>query len=104
MLNDAIKRQGNLKVNVIAILNDATGTLVKGAYDDSRTGIGLILGTGCNGAYLEDAERVINWVGDKHNAKEADLGRRLLTKKCFVYSVTLLVTFSLCYCLSQPIS
>ena len=70
MLNDAIKRQGNLKVNVIAILNDATGTLVKGAYDDSRTGIGLILGTGCNGAYLEDAEKVINWVGDKHNAKE----------------------------------
>ena len=46
MLNEAIERHGNLNVKVIAILNDATGTLVKGAYDDPRTGIGLILGTG----------------------------------------------------------
>jgi hexokinase len=70
MLNDAIKRQGNLNVNVVAILNDATGTLVKGAYDDSKTAIGLILGTGCNGAYLEEASKVVNWYGDRHDAKE----------------------------------
>ena len=44
MLNEAIKRQSNLKINVVAILNDTTGTLVKGAYDDPRTCIGLILG------------------------------------------------------------
>ena len=30
MLNEAITRRNNLKVNVIAILNDTTGTLVKG--------------------------------------------------------------------------
>ncbi len=70
MLNDALQRQDNLKVNVVAILNDATGTLVKGAYDDSKTGVGLILGTGCNGAYLEPAENVVNWIGDRHDAKE----------------------------------
>ena len=61
MLSDAIKRHGNLKVNVVAILNDATGTLVKGAYDDPDTAISLILGTGCNGAYLEAADKVLNW-------------------------------------------
>ena len=44
-----------------AILNDTTGTLVKGAYDDPTTRIGLILGTGCNGAYIEKKENVIRW-------------------------------------------
>jgi hexokinase len=54
----------------VAILNDATGTLVKGAYDDKDCGIGLILGTGCNGAYLELAKNVPHWEGDRHGAKE----------------------------------
>ena len=46
-----------MKVDVVAILNDTTGTLVKGAYDDKDTAIGLILGTGCNGAYLEKVNK-----------------------------------------------
>ena len=71
MLNEAITRRNNLKVNVIAILNDTTGTLVKGHYDNPQTGIGLILGTGCNGAYLEDAGKITNWQqGNKGKAKE----------------------------------
>ena len=71
MLNEAITRRNNLKVNVIAILNDTTGTLVKGHYDNPQTGIGLILGTGCNGAYLEDASKITNWQqGNKGKAKE----------------------------------
>ena len=71
MLNEAIQRQPKkLNIKVVAILNDTTGTLVKGAYDDPRTCIGLILGTGCNGAYLESADKVLNWVGDKKNAQE----------------------------------
>lgn len=70
MLNEAIKRKGGLHVKVVAILNDATGTLVKGAYDDPATGIGLILGTGCNGAYLEPAAKVVHWEGDRHGATE----------------------------------
>lgn len=61
-LNAAIHRLGDpeMKVKVVAILNDTTGTLVKGAYDDPNTCIGLILGTGCNGAYLEKADKVIS--------------------------------------------
>ena len=61
MFNESIAKMNNLKVNVVAILNDTTGTLVKGSYDDPNCCIGLILGTGCNGAYLEKAERVHNW-------------------------------------------
>ena len=40
---------------------------LKGAYDDQQTGIGLILGTGSNAAYLEDAEKVLNWHGKRPN-------------------------------------
>jgi len=80
MLNEAIQRVGNLKVNVVAILNDATGTLIKGAYDDARTGIGLILGTGCNGAYLEPADNVIHWEGDRHDATEVIIDPGLKNK------------------------
>jgi len=67
MLNEAIKRRNDLEVDVVAILNDTTGTLIKGAYDDQQTGIGLILGTGSNAAYLEDAEKVLNWHGKRPN-------------------------------------
>ena len=34
--------------------------IIKGAYDDPQTGIGLILGTGSNAAYLEDAEKIFH--------------------------------------------
>ena len=54
----------------VAVLNDATGTLVKGAYDDKDCCVGLILGTGCNGAYLESAANVPHWEGDRHGAQE----------------------------------
>jgi hexokinase len=63
-LNSAIvRRGGNLAkdIEVVVILNDTTGTLIKGAYDDPKTSIGLILGTGCNAAYLEKKANVSRW-------------------------------------------
>ena len=44
--------------------------MVKGAYDNPKTRIGLILGTGCNGAYLEKANAVKRWGGGKYDADE----------------------------------
>ena len=61
MFNESIAKINDLKVKVVAILNDTTGTLVKGRYDDQNCCIGLILGTGCNGAYLERVVNVSNW-------------------------------------------
>lgn len=61
--------QKNLTIEVVAILNDTTGTLVKGAYDRPNTCIGLILGTGCNGAYFERSENVLRWHGGKYDCK-----------------------------------
>lgn len=46
MLNEAIQRRGDLNVDVVAVLNDTTGTLIQGAHLDKSCGIGLILGEG----------------------------------------------------------
>ncbi|XP_071439934.1 hexokinase-4-like [Hetaerina americana] len=70
MLKDAIHRRGDLNVEVQAVLNDTTGTLVQGAYLDSRTAIGLILGTGSNACYIEKAAKVGHWEGDRHGEVE----------------------------------
>ncbi|XP_047112829.1 hexokinase-1-like [Schistocerca piceifrons] len=70
MLKDAIHRRGDTHVEVLAVLNDTTGTLVQGAVLDNRTAIGLILGTGSNACYLERADRVQHWEGQRHGEKQ----------------------------------
>ncbi|XP_042890745.1 hexokinase-1-like [Penaeus japonicus] len=69
MLNDAIKRHGGLDITVTAVLNDTTGTLVQGAYMDKRCSLGMILGTGSNGCYIEKVENIEKWHG-KHQEAE----------------------------------
>lgn len=59
LLNESLSKRDEVKIKVVAILNDTTGTLVKGAYDNPKTVIGLILGTGCNGAYLEKTDNIV---------------------------------------------
>ena len=39
-------------------MNDTVGTLVTNAFEDMQTKIGLILGTGCNAAYIEKIDRI----------------------------------------------
>ncbi|XP_072946015.1 hexokinase type 2-like [Epargyreus clarus] len=50
-----------LRVTVQVLLNDTTGTLVAGAQIDPDVAIGVIMGTGSNGCYMERADRVIHW-------------------------------------------
>lgn len=52
MLQEVIAKL-NLPIDVLAVINDTSGTLVASAYTDSQTQMGLIFGTGCNGAYFE---------------------------------------------------
>ena len=42
MLNEALSGEGVTNVNVVAILNDTTGTLVAGSHDHSNCAIGLL--------------------------------------------------------------
>ncbi|XP_045616987.2 hexokinase-1 isoform X1 [Procambarus clarkii] len=69
MLNDAIRRRKDLGITVTAVLNDTTGTLVMGAYMNKSCALGMILGTGCNGCYIEKVERIEKWLG-RHSEAE----------------------------------
>ena len=46
LLKQAIERRGDINIDVLAILNDTTGTLMSCAWKEPKCRIGLILGTG----------------------------------------------------------
>lgn len=75
ILQEALQRRGLDNIEVLAILNDTTGTLVQGASMDKRAKIGIILGTGSNAAYLERADRVKHWEGARHGEKNVIIGK-----------------------------
>merc|ERR1711936_761661 len=58
LLQEALERRGDVKIEVCAILNDTTGCLMSCAWKDNRCRIGLILGTGTNACYLEDVKNI----------------------------------------------
>ncbi|CAH1155313.1 unnamed protein product [Phaedon cochleariae] len=58
MLKAAIDRRGDVKIDVCAVLNDTTGTLMSCAWKNNDTRIGLIVGTGTNGCYVEKQANV----------------------------------------------
>ncbi|KAK6205030.1 hexokinase-domain-containing protein [Scheffersomyces amazonensis] len=51
-LQASIEKFG-VPINVVALINDTTGTLVASMYTDPEAKMGLIFGTGCNGAYYD---------------------------------------------------
>ncbi|KAL3277181.1 hypothetical protein HHI36_012532 [Cryptolaemus montrouzieri] len=53
LLQDAIERRGDIKISIMAILNDSTGTLMSCAWLNHNCRIGLIVGTGSNACYVE---------------------------------------------------
>lgn len=53
LLRKAIKKREGLSVKIVAVLNDTTGTLMSCAFEDNECKIGLIVGTGTNGCYVE---------------------------------------------------
>lgn len=58
LLRDAIKRRRDIDIDVMAVLNDTTGTLMSCAHKRRDCGIGLIIGTGSNACYMEKLENV----------------------------------------------
>ena len=43
---------------------------MQGAFLDKKCAIGLILGTGANACYIENAARIEKWEGDHEDVKE----------------------------------
>lgn len=70
LLRTALRRRGHNHIEVVAILNDTTGTLVQGASMDRRTRVGIVLGTGSNACYVERAERVQHWEAERHGERK----------------------------------
>lgn len=50
--------KNNVPVQITALINDTTGTLMASRYVDPRTKIGVIFGTGCNAAYVEKVKNI----------------------------------------------
>ena len=53
-----LNSQQKLNIRLVALINDTTGAMIASAYNDPKTIIGAIFGTGCNAAYLEDCRSI----------------------------------------------
>ncbi len=53
-------------MDVVALVNDTTGTQLAVGYLDNNCLIGLILGTGTNACYMEQLSAVGKYTGDKN--------------------------------------
>ncbi|XP_053975903.1 hexokinase type 2 isoform X1 [Hylaeus volcanicus] len=58
LLEKAIERRKDVKIDVCAILNDTTGTLMSCAWKNRNCRIGLIVGTGSNACYVEKTKNL----------------------------------------------
>jgi len=67
LLEEALKRRGDVQIEICAILNDTTGTLMSCAWKNHNCKIGAIVGTGSNACYVE---RVSNT--EMYNGPEND--------------------------------
>ncbi|CAK9871045.1 unnamed protein product [Sphagnum jensenii] len=59
---ESIGRLGK-RIEIAALVNDTVGTLAQGRYFNTNTMIGVILGTGTNACYVEQADAVPKWKG-----------------------------------------
>lgn len=53
LLQVAVSKRGDIDVNVVAIINDTTGTLMSCAHKNRECRIGLIIGTGTNACFMD---------------------------------------------------
>ncbi|CAJ0961565.1 unnamed protein product, partial [Mesorhabditis belari] len=60
MLEEAIKRDGRINVEIMALINDTVGTMVAAAYQNKgqQCDVGVIIGTGTNASYMEHTKNI----------------------------------------------
>lgn len=58
LLRDACRRRGDINIDVVAVLNDTTGTMMACAFQQNTCNIGVICGTGSNACYMERIDRI----------------------------------------------
>lgn len=57
-------------VDVVALVNDTTGTMMSCALTNPNVSAGLILGTGTNVCYMESLGNVPKWDGDQSEPRQ----------------------------------
>ncbi|TFK43320.1 hexokinase [Crucibulum laeve] len=62
LLQDAFNRK-HMHVKCVALVNDTVGALLSRAYTSGGCFLGAIFGTGTNGAYLEDVDKIRKFAG-----------------------------------------
>ena len=55
----------DVDIDVVALLNDTTGTQLAVGFEDTNCHVGLILGTGTNACYTERLDAIPKYTGDK---------------------------------------
>lgn len=73
LLEAAIARRNDVKIDVCAILNDTTGTLMSCAWKNKNCRIGLILGTGSNACYVEKTENTRCAIPGKYSTQKQNM-------------------------------
>ncbi|XP_069756964.1 hexokinase-1-like isoform X3 [Narcine bancroftii] len=64
LLKEAIKRHGEMDLEIVALLNDTVGTMMTCAYENPKCEIGMIVGTGSNACYMEEMRNIEIVEGD----------------------------------------
>ncbi|XP_072487205.1 hexokinase-3 [Notamacropus eugenii] len=65
LLRDAIQRQGAYNIDVVAVVNDTVGTMMSCDLRPQACEIGLVVDTGTNACYMEEARHVRELGEDK---------------------------------------
>lgn len=58
MLRASLRKRSDIDIDVMAVVNDTTGTLMSCAHKNRQCKMGVIIGTGFNSCYMEDLENV----------------------------------------------
>lgn len=58
LLRDMIKRREEFDLAMVAVVNDAVGTIMTCAYEEPTCEAGLIIETGSNACYMEEVKNV----------------------------------------------
>lgn len=70
LLREAIGRRGDVQIDVMAVVNDTTGTLMSCAHRNKECRLGVIVGTGANACYMEKIENCELWDGDDQEPRQ----------------------------------
>lgn len=65
----------NLPVELICVINDTVGAMVASAYNDPKTIMGAIFGTGCNAAYMANLSSIGKMKASDRRTAEAQSNR-----------------------------